>query len=144
MSTGDTVELTVRVLTHGVEVTAVSVSLAFDPHFLEVVDADTRRFRPGVQIRSHPDNPLDQFTVENEADNANGAIRYTVGAVEPVSHDFGLAIVTFKAKGETVGIPTEVVFVVENGDETAVSKSGALLLAAKEDFPGAFISIGGL
>lgn len=83
MIKGETVELTVRVLTHGTEINAVGISMTFDPQFLEVADADTRTTPPGVQILSHPDNPLDQFIIENEADNAVGIIRFTAGGAEP-------------------------------------------------------------
>ncbi len=141
MIKGETVELTVRVLPNGVNIQAVSISLSFDPEFLEVVDALSRS---GVQILSHPDNPLDQFIPENKADNTNGTIRFTGGATNTVSNEFNLSVITFKAI-ETVtptSSPTEVVFLVKNGDETQASTSGAALLATTENYTAAFISIG--
>ncbi len=145
---GSTVDFTVKVLTPGVEIAAVTLSISFDPDFIEVVDAVPSPFVPGVQIQPHPLTPFPAgvggvFTLDNTADNSSGTIRYTVGGTTAVAADFNLAIVSFKAKQvETPeGSPTEVVFVVRNGQDTAVSTSGALLHKARENFAGAFISI---
>ena len=150
MASGDTIDFTVKVLTAGVEIKAVQLSMTFDTRFLEVVDAVPSPFVPGVQIQPHPETPFPAgvagfFTLDNEADNATGIIRYTVGGTTAAAADFDLAIITFRAKDELTlaGIPTKVVFVVQDGKDTAVSKSGALLHKAMEDFTGAFISIQG-
>ena len=145
MAPGSSREFIVRVLTHDVEVVAITLSISFDPLYLGVTDSDTRPFAPGVQIQSHPENPLTWFIVENVADDTNGTIRYTAGSENPVSTDFNLAVITFKAKGVPTpsGEPTRVVFIVRNGDETVAAKSGQQLLNTKEDFIGASVIIGG-
>ena len=145
---GSTVDFTVKVLTPGVEITAVQLSISFDPQFIEVVDAVPLTFVSGVQIESHSTSPFHPnipgtFTLDNIADNIEGTIRYTIGNSNPAATDFNLAIISFKAKeaATPVGSPTAVVFVVQDGLDTAVSKSGALLHKARENFAGAFISI---
>ena len=140
MAPGEEGPFTVQVRSAGEEVTAASLSMTFDPTRLEVVDSLPAG---GVQIAPHPDNPLTQFTVENEVDNAAGTIKYTVGSQIPASGDFNLAVITFRAKDNPTapGAPTEVVFLVDNGDETAITWSGQQLLAASSDFIGAWISI---
>ena len=150
MAPGSTIDFTVKVLTPGVEVAAITLSIRFEPEFIEVVDAVPITFVPGVQIQAHPETPFPSgvsgvFTIDNEADNTKGTIRYTVGGITPASATFNLAIISFRAK-ETptpVGSPTEVVFLVSADRETQVSKSGKLLLKNTEDFTGAFISIEG-
>ena len=140
MTPGSTVELAVRVLTHGVEVKAAQLSIAFDPRFLEVVD---EAGNPAEQLRHHPNSPLSSFTVQNQVDNTNGTIRFVVGSVEAATGDFDLTIIRFKTKDDTTpaGSPTEVVFLVDNSSETAVATSGKLIMKNTEDFTGAFISI---
>ena len=140
MVPGGTQDYTVRVLTHGVEVTTAQLSMTFDTQYLEVVDSSGN---PTTQIQPHPDNPLTQFTLENTADNTTGTIRYSVGSPAGVSSDFNLAIISFKAKAnETpVGNPTQVAFLVDNGNQTAVSKSGQQLLANTSNFTGAYVSV---
>ena len=131
---------TVRVLTHGVELTAAQFSMTFDAQYLEVVDSTGN---PATQIRPHQDSPLTQFTLENIADNTNGTIRYSVGSATGVANDFNLAIISLRAKSPAtpVGAPTQVTFLVDNGNETAVSKSGQQLLANTSNFTGAYISV---
>ena len=150
ISQGSTVDFTVRVLTHGVAVTAITLSMSFDPQFLEVVDASPLAL--GLQIEpildpNSPFHPLipGSFTPDNIGDNINGTILYTVGNVNPVSGSFDLAKITFRAKETDTGVgsPTEVLFLVSGSEETQVSKSGKLLLKNRQPFTGAFISIEG-
>ncbi len=125
MIPGATTDFTVRVLPNGAEVTAVQLSMAFDARFLEVVDSLPQT--GGVQIGPHPGSPfpspIDGFTLDNVVDNINGTIRYAVGNATPVSGDFDLATISFRAKAgpTTAGSPTEVVFRVTDGDDTAIS-----------------------
>ncbi len=95
MSIGTTVDYTVRVLTHGEEVSGVTLSMSFDPAFLEVVDESGN---PAGVIRPHQESPMGVAPSVNQVDNATGAIRYTIAASAAVSTDFDLAIVSFKAK----------------------------------------------
>ena len=152
MTPGDTTDFTVRVLPNGEMVQAVSLSIWFDTQLLEVVDTDFRPTKPGVQIRSHPDNPLSDFTIDNLADNIGsggiGTINFTMGSQIGTSDDFNFAIITFRAKESTpLGNPTDVVFKVDptlQHSETAVSRSGIpQLLTNTSDFTGATITIGG-
>ena len=150
MPPGSTGDFIVRVLTPGVDMTAVQISMTFDAQFLEVVDANPGPFAPGVQIEPILDSPFHplipgSFTLDNTADNVNGTIRYTVGNATPTSGDFALARIIFRAKGPPtpVGFPTQVIFLVTGGNDTQVSKSGELLLMNTTDFTGAFISIPG-
>ncbi len=143
MSLGSTKDFSVRVLTHGVEVTAVSILVSFDPLFLEVVDRDRNR---ATRVTPHPNTPFPDdlpgnFVLDNEVDNSTGTLRYTVGSVKPAVGDFGLVLITFHALGVTAQGPTEVRFLVEDGNKTAVAKSGQQLLKEREDFVGAAISI---
>ena len=141
MSPNGSADFTVRVLTHGAEVDTASISIAFDAGHLEVLDA---LGAPGVQIEPHPASPFAGFETENVVDNGNGTIRYTVGSNVPITDDFDLAIITFRAKaGPTPrGDPAQVTFLVSNGDDTALVRDGEQVLAATEDYPGAWISIG--
>ncbi len=138
---GTTGDFTVRVITSGVEVTGVSLSIKFNPQSLEVVDADPST--PDVQIQPHPQNPLNQFTFDNVADNTNGTIIFTVAKAPPgPTADFNLALVTFRAKVETGSNPAQVVFVVdEKGNETSASRAGKLLLKDIADFPGTCVAV---
>ena len=142
MAAGGTQDFEVAVFPHGRDVTVVSISMEFDPTLLEVVDADGDDTN-GTQIEPHPGNPLRAFEIENQVDNAAGTIRYTVGDTVPVSFDFPLAIITFRAKDGTTapGEPTMVDFRVDNSRETSVAFSGIQLLRESEDFPGAWIEI---
>ena len=84
VDSGDTVDFIVRVLPNGELVQAVSLSMTFETQFLEVVDTDFRPTKPGVQIQSHPGNPLTDFTIDNIADNIGsggiGTINFTMGS----------------------------------------------------------------
>ena len=141
MTPGGSTDFTVRVLTHGAEVDVASISMAFEAADLEVVDA---LGAAGVQIQPHPASPFVGFETENVVDNAAGTIRYTAGSNVPTTDDFDLAIITLQAKaGPTPrGDPSQVVFLVSNGNDTAVVREGQQVLAATEDYPGAWISIG--
>ena len=150
VDSGDTVDFIVRVLPNGELVQAVSLSMTFETQFLEVVDTDFRPTKPGVQIQSHPGNPLTDFTIDNIADNIGsggiGTINFTMGSQIGASGDFNFAIITFRAKENAPsGSPTEVVFRVDptsQHSETAVSRSGIpQLLLNTTDFPGAWISV---
>ena len=136
---GETFSFDVNVLTSGILVSGVSLSMTFKTAFLEVVDAQAR---PGVQIQPHPGNPLTQFEIENEADNSAGTIRYTVGSTVGTPNDFPVAIITFRAKAPTSGgTPTPVTFLVEDGNETSASRTGALLLEDRAPYTGALVEV---
>ena len=89
--------------------------------------------------------------LRNVVDNTNGTIIYVAGVPLPVntsdpvavSDDFDFAVITFKANESSTppSSPTEVVFLVKNGDHTQASTSGAALLSTTKDYTGAFISI---
>ncbi len=122
---------------------AVSLSMRFDPTYLEVVDQDPGEL--GVQIGIHPDNPLTLGPIENEADNVAGTIRYTVASFTDVSGDFNVAIITFLAKDTPtdIGIPTEVEFVVSGDNETVLTgpPDFVQILENTNDFTGAWIEL---
>ena len=144
LAPGETISFTVQVQTLGEEVTGVTLVMAFDQTFLEVVDTDI--FEAGVQIQEHEDNPLKDFKVENIADNVNGTIRFTFGDPTPVSGTFDLAIITFTAKDDLTpaGSPTEVVFLVDDsGSQTSAGKSGDVFLGETSDYVGAYVQVGG-
>ena len=138
LQTGEPVELTVRVLTNGQEVTGVTISMTFDPRFLSVVDSDDSA--AGDQIKG-----LAQLgvVVENQADNDAGTIRYTAGTFSGgPTEDFDLASITFRARDEAtpVGELTLAVFVVGALD-TGASSVGKQLLRETSDFTGAWIAV---
>lgn len=140
MSLGGTQDLIVQVRTNSLEVAAVSIVVRFDPRFLEVVDAN--QSIAGVQIAPHANSLLSQFILENQVDNGSGLIRYTVGNVQGVSGNFSLAVVTIQGKALTPeGGLTEVVFLVDESNETAASAVGTALLKNREDFTGAWIRV---
>ena len=125
---------------NSMEVTAASAILEFDPQYLEVVDAVANI--PGVQVNSHPDNPLSQFVIEREANNVAGRIFFTSGAFDEATEDFNLAIITFRGVAATpADEDTLVTFQVDNGNETAASVDGRQLLENTEDFTGAWITV---
>ena len=141
---GETLEFTVQLLPLGEEVTGFNLSMTFAAQFLEVLDSDPDRM--GVQIASHPDNPL-SLVLTNRVDNDKGRITFAAGSLpgsaELISGAVNLAVITFMAKDvpTTPGSPTEVVFLVDNGRETAISKSGKQLLENTSNFTGAWIKI---
>ena len=58
-----------QVRTNGLEVDTVQIVIRFNPRFLEV---------DGARITPHPDSLLKDFTVENDADNVGGILRYAI------------------------------------------------------------------
>ncbi len=142
MTLGGTADFTVRVLPGGALVNSVTISMRFNPTFLEVVDQNP--LTPAVEIRPHPANPLNFGVTENIADNINGTILFTAGHPSGASVDFNFAVVTFQAKNtETVvNIPTEVEFLVDDGNDTAVAAgAGHSVLENTEDFTGAWVEV---
>jgi len=73
------------------------VQLAFDPHIIEVVDADPGV--PGVQIQPG-DFPRPDFVVKNTADNAAGTIWYALTQTggDPCNGSGTMARITFRGK----------------------------------------------
>ena len=143
LTVGDTTDLTVEVNTNGEEANVVSLVMEFDSAVLAVVDADLGE--PGVQIMPVA-SPWNDFTLDNEADNTLGTIVYTIGDATPASGTFNIAIITFEALVPTatahlVGDPTEVVFLVDGGNETIVTIEGAQLLNTTSDYTDAWIEI---
>ena len=132
ISQGTELAFTVRVLTSGLKITVVSLVIGFDPELLEV-----------VQIQAHPNNPLNLFSIGGQANNEAGTFEFTVGAREPATTDFDVAIITFRALDQATepGVPTEVVFLVDEDNETSVFKGKILLLANESDFTGAFLEV---
>ena len=136
---GNTMDFTVHVVTHGVKVSAITVSMIYAPAVLEVVDALAPA---GLQIEPHPESPLSQFVVDNEVDNSDGTIRFTSGSITPATEDFDLVVVTFRAKAATGdGSLARVWFLVSGGDETQAANAGAPLLAKTANYVGAYILI---
>ena len=140
LGSGGTRELVVVVLPNGRDVDVVSLVIGFDPSFLEVVDDEGN---PSDRIERHPESPLPRGTSENEVDNQTGTILYTDGYVSPVSEDFPVAIIRFRAKGPiTAGDHSQMVFLVDGNTETSVvGEIGTQLLRNTEDFTGAWINI---
>ncbi len=80
----------------------VEVHLTFDPNYLEIQDADPDK--EGVQIQAG-DFPHPDFVVQNQADNTQGTIDYTITQMAPrgaVDGSGVLAKITFKTKGEGI------------------------------------------
>ena len=139
LTADETMDFTVHVVTNGVKVSAVTVSIIFAPQVLEVVDALAPA---GLQIEPHPDSPISQFVVANEVDNSAGTVRFTSGGITPTTEDFDLAIVTFRAKAAALdGNAALVVFLVDGGAETQAAYVGAPLLAKTANYVGAYILI---
>jgi hypothetical protein len=93
----ETIPVEVRV-NDVVDLYGVDVKVAFDPHVLEVVDANP--LKEGIQVQDggflSPD-----FVVSREADNAAGALEYATTQVSdslPVSGSGVLFTIRFKAK----------------------------------------------
>ena len=127
-----------QVRTNGLEVDTVQIVIRFNPRFLEV---------DGARITPHPDSLLKDFTVENDADNVGGILRYAIVnspfVSGSVSGNFDLATVTLRGKTVTPeGGVTEVAFLVDDKEEgTSALSGGDHRLKNRDDFTGAWIRV---
>jgi len=154
LAEGDTKSFTARVITHGEEISVVTLSLMFDPNLLEVVDANPTI--AGVQIAAAPGSPfgsgspiggIEFGNTDKHVDNATGRIHATFSTFSQTlpNADFDVAVIEFRGKNgpTSPGDPTMVRFVVDSvsWDDTGASKGGTPLLKNDTDFPGAWIRI---
>ena len=118
-----------QVRTNLLEVDTVQIVIRFDPRFVEV-----------EQIETHADNPIAQFTLPRPA--APGKMNYASASSQGANGAFPLATITLRGKEVTPeGLLTELVFLVDDDDETAAFADGVPLLKSRENFTGAWIRV---
>ena len=147
MVPNDIGEFIVKMDTHGEGVTAFTVSIRFNPQFLEVLDSNSAL--PGVQVQPDPTSPFQGFELENSVNNQTGVIRYTNGSASPRQGVINLVRIKFKAGTTTTPAddPAMVIFKVDSSpanSQTAAGRVGLRLLKNLDDYVGAWIRVGAL
>lgn len=127
---GETFDVIVQV-SNATSAFAAEVSMTFDPHQLQVLDADNGQ--EGIQI--FPGDLLDPdhgFVAANRVDNEAGAILYALTLLSPalpVDGDGNLATITFRivSNGETEIVLKQVLLATRDGIALPVNIDNAVM-----------------